>query len=464
MKSVMEGFVRIHPDMEFETACPFTGGSLRAIDWAVPGSWTLAKVRSAETGHTYWTDLPFGHGLLAPCFLDVASGEVVRPGGERWYADATRAAWRARTTKPTTVRVERGRKARRVCLVNCLNPYWGDAVSLLLRINQLRVHTDLDIVVLATANLAWLIPDFVAEAWLVDDSLPSTAEWNDQLAEQVKTLVLALDVCYIPVTFQPAQLSSQELFEFSRVHPFVHSAWNERLRERPVVTFAWRDDRCWSEDGDPPASPASPLARSRYLRGASRYYRRAVAARALREQTRRVAALAERLRTHIPTLDFGVMGVGRGTPLPTWITDLRRGAIDETTEREWCGRAAESHVVVGVHGSHMLLPSGHAGATIELLPRQRIVNILQDLLVPVDGPREAMYRCRVLPLDTPAVVVADTILSVLYNYSWMRFACDRRYAGLVPMTDVDAMRASQAVRADVLRTVTAGSPAGLVGP
>ena len=74
-------------------------------------------------------------------------------------------------------------------------------------------------------------------------------------------------------------------------------------------------------------------------------------------------------RRGIASLDFAVAGLGTPEGLPNKILDLRFSEV--TVERALCDRYAQSHVVVGVHGSHMLLPSAHAGAVIELMPEER---------------------------------------------------------------------------------------------
>jgi hypothetical protein len=126
-----------------------------------------------------------------------------------------------------------------------------------------------------------------------------------------------------------------------------------------------------------------------------------------------VIRLAEALRASVPQLDFAVVGLGQGGDLPDWIADLRTRDITTVVEKRWCERYARSHVVIGVHGSNMLLPSGHAGATVELLPPDRLGNILQDLLLREDDARETLYRVRLLPLSTHSQEVAEVVLGLL---------------------------------------------------
>jgi hypothetical protein len=454
-------FTQIHPEIRFETHCPPAGRVLGAVEWCVTGQWTMARLKDDGTGKHYWTDLPYGVGLIAPCFIDEARGEVTRQAGGRWYSDVTRHAWQNRGSEPVDIKVEVRRKARRACLVNCLNPHWGDAVSLLLRVAQLR-DCGFDIVVLTTQNTAWLIPDYVAEVWLVQGGHGVASQWNDDLARQVREFVSGMESCVVPSVFQPAQVGPDELAEFTRIRPFPAAGWLERLQQRPVVTFVSREDRCWADDAGRRGLLDTRLGCLTGLRTA-RKIRDDWRARAARlGQARRIGALYQELLRWLPQLDFAVIGNGAARLAPG-ITDLRSDAIDATIERAWCERAAASHVVVGVHGSHMVLPSGHAGAVIELLPRARLVNYLQDLLLVCDDHREALYRCRLLPLGTDAGTVAATTLNILYNYPWAHLSYHRACGAPGP-ADIAAMREAEALRAEITKVVSAGSPEDFLGP
>jgi hypothetical protein len=130
-----------------------------------------------------------------------------------------------------------------------------------------------------------------------------------------------------------------------------------------------------------------------------------------------VSALAEALRHDWPTLDFAVAGLskaGRDEPLPAWVEDLRRPAVDEDAEHRWCERYAASHVIVGVHGSNMLLPSAHAGAVVELIGPERWGNFTQDILFRDSGDcREMLFRYRFLPDSTPPYALAQMVSLLL---------------------------------------------------
>ncbi len=414
------GCIRIHPTVEYATRCVACGSTAVADDWRITGLWTLAEIRCPNCHKQFLCDFPYGVGVLAPCFLDLATGEVSRPDGPGWYRELTERAWRLQEETPVELQVITRRTVRRACLVNCLIPWWGDAISLLLRTNQLQHQEDLDIVVLIPEALLWLVPPYVAVVWFFRIGLAATGQGSAGLARETTRLVERFEQCFIPCTFQPAHLLPTELAQFSGVTPFPREAWLERLQERPTVTFMWRTDRCWSPLDDANRAGNQAAGRSRLIRSLQRRVQPLVARSARSQQLRNVIAFAEHLRQSLPKLDFGVCGLGREGALPPWITDLRFDRVTTEVNRQWCERSSKSHVLVGVLGSHMVLPSGHAGAVVELVPNSFLRNVLTDILITTDEPRESAYCYRFLPLDTPAETMSVTVQSLLYNYPYVR--------------------------------------------
>lgn len=452
------GFVQIHPSIEHQAPCPVCETQMSADGWRIPGMWTLAALSCPTCGRHFLCDLPYGVGALAPCFLEPETGTVRRPGGAQWYADLTAQAWQDRSPQTTELQVQVRRPARNACLINCLIPWWGDAVSLLLRINQLARYTHLDLVVLIPANLLWLVPDYVAEVWVYPGGLAATKCWSEGLAEQLQTLVRRFETCCVPRIFQPAHLSQTELESFTSVPPFPRREWLERLAVRPTITFMWRTDRNWSIKTDAESTFLTRM--PRFGRLVNRYRSR----RAQVEQLCNVIALAEDLRRYLPRLDFAVCGLGRLGQLPGWIEDLRVETMSEETNRDWCRRSSESHVLLGVLGSHMVLPSGHAGAVVELVPRSFLPNVLTELLVTCEDERESLYCYRWLPLETAPITLSAIVQSILYNYPYMHKAFHRDYYRPLTRNEVTEIATLQSTRSTILKKQAVLSVDHLLGP
>jgi hypothetical protein len=133
----------------------------------------------------------------------------------------------------------------------------------------------------------------------------------------------------------------------------------------------------------------------------------------VRYQNWKFVCLARQAQQVIPDLRIVIVGLGRTGSFPEDFVDLRRAFMTAESERLWCAEYARSHVVVGVHGSNMLLPSALAGAVVDLLPRFKLRNITQDLIIRDERePKLCLFRYRVLPLATPLRIVADTVVSI----------------------------------------------------
>ena len=131
---------------------------------------------------------------------------------------------------------------------------------------------------------------------------------------------------------------------------------------------------------------------------------------------RRFANVVRQVQRHVPDAQFVAIGLGRSHRLPTSIRDLRTTKITQDDERTWLAEYARSRVVIGVHGSHMLLPSAFAGAVVDLLPPRKLSNIAQDLIVTSSTesePKLNLFRYRILPDSVGADVVSEVIVSLL---------------------------------------------------
>jgi hypothetical protein len=304
----------------------------------------------------------------------------------------------------------------------------------------------------------------VAETWLVDASHEETAFWNEALVEAVKAEVSRFDECHVPTIFQAPRLTPEEIAALTGIAVFDRRRWDEHLERAPTVTFIWRDDRCWSTEPRRTLEMCGRLRRTRGLRRATDACVRLRGRFDLWRQFRRVNRLARELRAVLPRLDFGVCGQGSYGTFPAWVTDLRRPRADRAANTLWCERAAQSHLVVGVLGSHMVLPSGHAGGVIDLIPSAYLRNVITDLLVTSDDIRETLFLYRALPLGTDPASIAETAISMLVNYSCARSSLHSRYYAPLRPETIEHLASIQTERTRILRAVGTEGASHLIAP
>jgi hypothetical protein len=381
----------------------------------------LADLKCPQCGREFYGDLLAGQGLFSPLLLEKATGVVHDKYGVPWFADWLRDSYANRVNSPIDFVVEDFRLLKQPVVLNCLDTVYGHCLLKLLNAQYyLDHHPDLDLVVLVPRFLRWMVPEGVAAIWTVGLPLKRGIEWNDWLAAEIKHRIEPLEVCWLSVAFSHPHPADYDIERFTRVRLFPIDQWSVRL-ERPTVTFVWRDDRVWGV----PSRPAGRI-RDCIARSAAREKPCALAER--RRQFDKVLRLATVLREHLPHLDFAVAGLGHPHGFPSWIRDMRLAQLDEAAERRFCVRYAQSHVVIGTHGSNMLLPSAHAGAVVELMPPERWGNILQDLLFRDADCRETMLRYRIIPTSMNPDELAALVLSLLREYKHLMLGVGRRFS------------------------------------
>ncbi len=397
--------IRLQPLPDVQHQCPHCRSELEVLGWYIPGMRTLADLRCPGCGRGYFGDLPAGHGLYYPMLIDKSTGLVHDRHGVQWFARWLRDSYASRTSRPIGLTVESLRPVRRPVLLNCLDRLYGHSLLKLLNAQYFLDHRpDLDLIVLIPRFLRWMVPDGVASIWTVDLPLSQGTEWNDWLASRIRSELEPFDECWLCIALSHPHWEDFSIERFTRVQSFPVERWAVH-GDRPTVTYIWRSDRGWWGSGRLRWRRALGWAARRFLRMDNRLL--------LAEQMGRVVALAKILRASFPRLDFAIAGLGEPASCPDWITDLRTLQVTDHVEREWCTRYARSHVVIGVHGSNMLLPSAHAGAALELVPNDRWGNLVQDMIVGTSDAREALYRFRFLPVDTDPRIVGAVACSIL---------------------------------------------------
>ncbi len=401
--------ITLHPLPKSMHQCPHCQIPLEVRGWYIPGMRNLADLFCPSCQRRFYGDLRAGQALYTPLLLDQTTGEVFDTYNVGWFATWLRESYAHRSARSLGFTSETFRSVQRPLLLNCLDTLYGHTLLKLLNAQWYLDHRpDLDLIVMVPHFLRWMVPDGVAEIWTVDLPLQRGTEWNDWLAAQIQQRLATYAEVQLSVAFSHPHPKDYMIERFTRVKPFPLDEWEPRLA-RPTVTFIWREDRLWLPA---PQSLRLPLVWQRIMRRLCRY-------QPVREQTRSIVALAEHLRARLSALDFAVVGLGTPGDLPRWISDLRTRQLDARLERSWCERYAQSHVVIGVHGSNLLLPSGHAGATINLMPNERWANVLQDLLFRTSDLRETMFRFRLLPSTTDYVEIVNIVYSLLFTHQDM---------------------------------------------
>ena len=306
-------------------------------------------------GHRLLQDLPSGHALVYPTTLDLDTGEAIDAAQADWFARWLKPYYEAPDADPVGFAVERRQATERPLVVNCLDPVYGHSVLKLVgaaRFSAPAGDWDGCVAVLPRA-LAEVAPASIHELWVVEERVGRLGRWLLDLEARLRDELgrfAAVGLAPVPPHPHPATYDLDELAPDARAES-VGS---------PSLVLSLRDDRRWG------AQEAS------------------------------VGELMDAVRRAFP--DVRAAAVGPGTPggLPDDVIDLRDHAPTPDRELRWVSLMRGADLAVGVHGSNLLLPSGFAAATVELVPEGRYGNLFQATLLAQRDPLLALDRHRVV--------------------------------------------------------------------
>ncbi|MEP6903039.1 MAG: hypothetical protein ABJA66_14910 [Actinomycetota bacterium] len=396
--------IRLKPVLEIPAPeCPNCHFSLTAKGFLITGMRNLADFLCLNCGGEFYGDLPAGQALFSPILLNKKSGAVFDNYHAAWFSDWLANAYKQRKDAPLRFEIRKFSQIKgKVILLNCLDALYGHSLLKLLNAQYyLDRQPDFSLIVIVPPFLEWMLPVGIAEAWVIDLPLRRGTEWNDWLAKEINERLKSFSEVFLSVAFSHPHYEDFDIERFTRVAPFALENFEE-FQNEPVITFIRREDRLWESENNTKPASFGKLKRSLGF-----------TENRLKEQTRKIIRFAESLRGEFPRLDFAVAGLGKETEFPAWMTDLRLTKLNAETERRWCERYAASHVVLGVHGSNMLLPSAHAGSVIELLDEDRQRNFIQDILFRRSDAREMFFRYRFVPPSTAPEMLAQMVSTML---------------------------------------------------
>jgi hypothetical protein len=275
------------------------------------------------------------------------------------------------------LQIQRRQSSDHVILINCLDYLYGHALLKLLNAELYQPGPGQPgLIVVVPECLAWMVPAWVAEVWSVNGPLKGLRDYCPSLRQDLEEQLQRFAIVELSPT-----VPHPRAFDISHFTGISSNA-NPALDAR--ISFIWREDRLWRQ---PFWSQSRLIRRFQPMT----YF--------LDWQNQAVIKFFEALRLSHPRARLTVLGLGRHTSFPAWIDDQRVDSFTAVLEAAHCRTYSESRLVVGVHGSNLLLPSAHAGATLDLMPDGRWGNMTEDILYQEADPGLAAWRYRFISAD-----------------------------------------------------------------
>lgn len=318
----------------------------------------LLYLKEACGGVETWQDVPEHFGRFYPSTLELPRGRVTGSAEGEWFArqlesiiSAPQEPFRISIRKPSLPR-------SKVLFVNCLDPVFGHALYKLAAARALvEAAPDQDVVVLISGNFVDYAT-FAAGAIAVEESLSHLLRPSTNLTDAVLDFAGGYED-YHWAFCNTSRLGPQQIM------PSAMSSIQSPKLEGSIVTFIHRDDRTWGP-----------------TRGI---------------QVRRVNGVFALLKKAYPSIETAVIGVS--SCHNAYVADHLHLATSHQRDFEllMAELSTKSVCVFGVHGSHMLVPSYHARATVELQPLSRLGNAVQAYWPnPAKNIYETLFGYRVL--------------------------------------------------------------------
>ncbi len=373
-------------------SCPYCKKRLRnnRIIWEgihICGTYSCNKCR-----RSYVSPLPVGHTSVYPFIIEPSENKIFGDRNDAYY-------WLGRPLlfslcKPNSEdvpfeRIYFGRKRanKTVVFTNCIDYLYGHCLLKLFSVEQFKrekSRRNYYLIVLIPRCITWLVPHYVDEIWVVDIDITKAQKYYLTLEEKIRKAIGSFHT--VLVNPAPPHPSGIHIEDFSKISPLQTSSDYS-------IAFYWRTDRAWVDKKHSPFQLAVQYLKIIYL-----FYL---------------------LKRSLKLSRFSVVGVGTQYRFPSWIQDYRIAGFDQVEEEKMCRRYSKFALVIGVLGSHLILPAAHARSTVELVPHYKWDNMGQNIINPshqsVYDFRFRQFLHRFVPIDIRVTTLAALITSLLLD-------------------------------------------------
>jgi hypothetical protein len=353
----------------------------------------------------FFHTLPTGHALLFPLAFAKKSPQLFLPSktGDWYYQYLLDAYYQSRFLACKIQKITY-QQFDKVLIINCLDYLFGHSFLRLLNVEQhLKTTPEIGIVVIIPATMAWLVPQGVAEVWLVEVNFAQCRYWLKDLDSFFQTQIQQYEAVYLSYAFVQLDWTKVNIELFTRTPRFDLTKF---AQIPPHITLIIREDRFWLR-----TQWEKLLFRISIRLGWQKYFKTLFCY----QQNRRFHRLAQLLQRQNPDLKIKAVGLGKSLKISPLLEDQRATHLDTKTELDWCQMYSQSHLVVGVHGSNMLIPTALSAGFIELLSEERIINFAEDIALPYQD-RKLYFFGRFLPETASPRLVAQHIAAILQGF------------------------------------------------
>lgn len=407
--------IELKPNTYNRFLCPeCKNNNIKVIDIIFQGIHVLADCKCNICNFKFYHDFPIGHALYYPIVIGKINQRVYDKNNIKWFSKPLKDSLLSKSKDKIKIEKKIFFNKKDVIILNCMDYLYG---HVLLKLFNAQYYIDnckeYGLIIIIPKMFKWLLPEGISEAWIIDINLKETQNWFIKLEDFVRKEFKRFDKIYLSLAFSHPDSSKIDIERFTKIKRFNLDNF---LKNKISITFITREDRLWF-------NPKFELFVYKIVRKLKliRYFNKFF----IYFQNELINKTCKQVKIEFPSANFNVVGLGRNGKFKKYINDYRERNISKEIEIKWCKIYSKSHVVIGVHGSNMLLPTALAAGFIEILPKNKYGNIIQDILLPYKK-RKLFYLGRFIrEFVTPDEIALEVISMIKYFTSFQKSMNDK---------------------------------------
>lgn len=399
--------IRIKPDNGITNTCPDCGGSVEDRGVEFTGMHVLNRIYCSKCGE-FLIDMPAGHGKYYKTSYSLRDRKgIIDNSTGQWFLN-TLINTAENNVNPEISLVRITKRTDKVIIISAIDVCYGHSLlRLMTSIHYARYLHDNDMLILIPRKLLWMVPDFIDNVIAVDIKESESDCFINGLDRAVKEITKKYRDVFLAEEYEKIYMH-KDISKFTGIEVRDHDS----IMNGPMqIGFIWRENRVWSK--------SSRFAR--IMLSARRRIWKYFPDIMLKRQYHNVKALFERMHSCIPDAHYYIAGFGKYGSFPSYIDDRRVNTINSEIETEWVQLYRDSSLIIGIHGSNMIIPSAYSAMTLNLMPIYKWQNMAEDIMPQDEGnPFITLFRYRLIPMDVSVETVALIAVSMIGNYGKFR--------------------------------------------
>lgn len=400
---VKPALIELHPDFKAQATCPQCRSENSNINKHIfQGIHVLIDCTCRSCNSDFFHTLPIAHDSLFPIAFTKNGKAADYPSRAKvWLAEPLISSVIRENSIQLPIEKLVFEQRDEAILLNCLDDCFGHVYTKLWNAQfLLEAYPDKAVIVLIPENASWLVPKGVCEIWSVKGNLSQMKKCISNLDEFVRDQKSRFLAIYLSTVQVYVDTNKVDFNKFLKMERFDISKFNQH---KPTVTFVLREDRFWHTN-----RVEELLNRLSIKLSLGRFLKELFVWR----QNILVKKTIKYLFKKKPHIKINIAGLGNRGMFPSEVRDLRVRKISYKVEQEWCRVYSESHLVIGVHGSNMLIPTSLSAGFIEILPEHKIPHIGEDTVMHHSGRYAMLLGRHVDAFITPGLL-SEHIMSML---------------------------------------------------